>query len=171
MALRYRHMKDIAYDECTNLSLPQGMEWEPVTPDDADTLSTFLTSIPSERTAWFNPHPFDPTTLRRMAASHSFVMLKVTYQGKIIGYHFLRCFFIGKAFHGLIVAEEMAGHGIGTQMWQLGAAICTRAGMAMEATIHRDNTASLASCRRGCNTTVITTLPNGYLHIGIKIKN
>ena len=92
-------------------------------------------------------------------------MFKVTHGGRIVGYHFLRCFFTGKAFHGLIVADDMAGRGIGTHMWALAADICQRLDLDMQATIHPDNIASLTSCRRGCDTTIIATLPNGYLQV------
>ncbi len=162
---RYPRIKSIAEEEARHIATDDSIEWSLVTPDDAERLSAFLTSIPLERKQWFDPHPFDAATLRRMASGHSFVMLKVTKGNEIVGYHFLRCFFIGKAFHGLIVSESAAGHGIGTRMWSLGAAISARAGLMMEATISESNLPSLTSCRRGCRTTVLSTLPGGYLHL------
>lgn len=176
MGLRYPALHRQAAQICAAQTQLEGMQWTPVLPSDAEALSDFLTSLSGERTTWFAPHPFGVATLRGMAAGNSFLMFKVTYGGRIVGYHFLRCFFTGRAFHGLIVAEEMAGRGIGTRMWALAADICTRNSLAMQATIHRDNTASLTSCRRGCNPTIIATLPDGYLQFHCrprakKIKN
>ena len=165
MALRYSRLRDQAVVACRTIACPSQTEWSLVTPDDAPSLSAFLTSMPERLTAWFAPHPFDPATLRRMACGNSFVMFKVTHGGRIVGYHFLRCFFTGKAFHGLIVADDMAGRGIGTHMWALAADICQRLGLDMQATIHPDNIASLTSCRHGCDATIISTLSNGYLQV------
>lgn len=165
MALRYPRLRDQAVAACRTIACLSQTEWSLVTPDDAPSLSAFLTSMPERLTAWFAPHPFDPSTLRRMACGNSFVMLKVTHGGRIVGYHFLRCFFTGKAFHGLIVADDMAGRGIGTHMWALAADICQRLGLDMQATIHPENIASLTSCRHGCDATIISTLSNGYLQV------
>ncbi len=170
MALRYSRLRDQAVVACRTIACPSQTEWSLVTPDDAPSLSAFLTSMPERLTAWFAPHPFDPATLRRMACGNSFVMFKVTHGGRIVGYHFLRCFFTGKAFHGLIVADDMAGRGIGTHMWALAADICQRLGLAMQATIHPDNIASLTSCRHGCDATIISTLSNGYLQVKCRKK-
>lgn len=170
MALRYSRLRDQAVVACRTIACPSQTEWSLVTPDDAPSLSAFLTSMPERLTAWFAPHPFDPSTLRRMACGNSFVMLKVTHGGRIVGYHFLRCFFTGKAFHGLIVADDMAGRGIGTHMWALAADICQRLGLDMQATIHPDNIASLTSCRHGCDATIISTLSNGYLQVKCRKK-
>lgn len=170
MALRYSRLRDQAVVACRTIACPSQTEWSLVTPDDAPSLSAFLTPMPERLTAWFAPHPFDPATLRRMACGNSFVMFKVTHGGRIVGYHFLRCFFTGKAFHGLIVADDMAGRGIGTHMWALAADICQRLGLDMQATIHPDNIASLTSCRHGCDATIISTLSNGYLQVKCRKK-
>lgn len=170
---RYPRIKTIAAAEARLMTATaDGLKWSVVIPDDAVRLSAYLSSIPPERTQWFDPHPFDAATLRRMASGHSYVMLKVSRGDEIVGYHFLRCFFIGKAFHGLIVSESAAGRGIGARMWSLGAAIADRTGLVMEATISESNLPSLASCRRGCHATLISRLPGNFLHLRCeKIKN
>ena len=170
MALRYPRLRSEAVAAYRNFACPPDVEWSLVTIDDVPALSAFLTSVPERRTVWFAPHPFDADTLGCMVRGNSFVMLKVTRDGRIVGYHFLRCFFTGKAFHGLIVADEMSGHGIGTHMWALAADICERLRLDMQATIHPDNIASLTSCRHGCDSTVIATLPNGYLQLKCRKK-
>ena len=109
----------------------------------------------------------DPDTMFRMASGRSFVMFKVTGRdGDIVGYHFLRCFWTGRTFHGLTVAPEAGGRGIGGDMWALGARIATSAGMDMRATISESNLPSLRSCRRATRCTVIERLPDGYLLVG-----
>lgn len=170
MRLRYPHLPETAASLATATSRT-GFKWDIVTPSDADELSRFLNSISTERLQYFDPHPFDATTLRSMASSRSFVMLKVTDGSRIVGYHFLRCFFIGKAFHGLIVDASVAGHGIGTAMWSLGAEISHAAGLRMFATISEDNLPSLTSCRNGCSTHITERFSNGYLLISCEPKS
>lgn len=170
MRLRYPRLPEIAATLAASRTV-DGLEWSIVTPDDADRLSRFLTSIPSERLQYFDPHPFDPSTLRTMASSRSFVMLKVTDGNRIVGYHFLRCFFIGKTFHGLIVDAATTGRGIGTAMWSLGAEISHSAGLRMFATISEDNLPSLTSCHNGCATRIAERLDSGYLLISCSPKS
>lgn len=160
MRLRYPKLPSIAKEITKETN---DLAWRVVTPGDAPALSSFLNSIPPERLRYFDPHPFDPQTLRRMASNSSFVMLKVMDRDRIVGYHFLRCFFIGKAFHGLIVDQEYAGKGIGTAMWAIGAEICNAAGLKMFATVSEKNTPSLNSCRKGCHTRIVEHLPDGYM--------
>jgi len=164
MRLRYPDLPEKAKLAAASVSY-HGLHWSIVTPDDAEEMSSFLNSIPADRLKHFNPHPFDSDTLRRIASNRSFVMFKVYNQKGIVGYHFLRCFFIGKAFHGLIVDSSYCGKGIGTAMWALGAEICHLAGLRMFATISEANLPSLASCRRGCSATIVKRINGGYLLI------
>ena len=168
-ALRYPRLKEIAERECAKVS-GEELTWSLVTPDDVPALTRFLNGIPEERLGYFAPHPFDEATLRRMAKGSSFVMLKVTTPTEIAGYHFLRCFFIGRAFHGLIVDHRYGGKGIGSTMWRLGANIARQSGMEMYATISKDNLPSLNSCRRGCETQVTEQLAEGYLLLKLRPK-
>lgn len=138
--------------------------------DDAVRLSEFLRSQSAARLEYFNPHPFDAETLRRLGANRAFRMMKVVDRtdGEIAGYFFLRCFFVGKAFHGLIVDARHEGRGIGSAMWALSAEICRRAGLRMFATVAEHNLPSLASARRGTEVEVVERLANEYLLIECK---
>lgn len=168
--MRYRDLHSIV-DKMIESEHHAGFKWSRIEPDDATSLSDFLTAIPPERLQYFRPHPFDIATLSRMARGCSFLMFKVTdTNDQIAGYHFLRLFFIGKAFHGLIVSEDASGKGIGTRMWALGASICKTLGMKMEATVSETNLPSLASARRACHTTILSHLPGGYLHLSLSEK-
>lgn len=167
MRLRYPGMRAVAAAEVAALNArrgPRDLSWSLVEPADAVALSEFLSGLGEERMAHFHPHAFDSHTLARMARGHSFVMLKVTgVGGRVVGYHFLRCFFTGRTFHGLAVAREAGGRGIGGEMWALGARIARRCGMRMRATISESNQASLRSCRRATRCTILSRLPDGYL--------
>lgn len=166
MRLRYPELPSIA-EKVASMGT-NDLTWKVVTSAYAPALSSFLNSIPPDRLRHFDPHPFDPQTIRCMASSGSFVMLKVLDGERIVGYHFLRCFFIGKAFHGLIVDQEYAGKGIGTKMWALGAEICEAAGLKMFATISKENTPSLNSCRKGCRIRIVEHLSDGYMLLSCK---
>lgn len=169
--LRYPRAKAVAIKEIEqhNLKNP-ALRWSLVTPAGAERLSEFLTSLPEERTRYFAAHSFTPNALRRMASGRSFIMLKVEdcASGQIVGYHFLRCFFIGRSFHGLIVFDQASGRGIGTAMWALGAEIAAAVGMTMRATISEHNLPSLRSCQRGTDCTILERMPDGYLLVDCK---
>lgn len=164
MRIRYPKLHKIA-SKIILSSRHLNFEWSPVTYADIQNLSHFLTSIPNNRLQHFNPHKFDIDTLKSMLSNHLFIMMKVTDGNSIIGYHFLRCFFIGKAFHGLIVDDNYGGKGIGTKMWSIATNICNEAGIRMFATISENNQPSLNSCRKGCNATIVKQLSDSYLLI------
>lgn len=165
MRLRYPGLAAIAAREIAAASAAAGkFSFSPVSADDLPGLSRFLTSLPEESLMFFRPHDFDPATMSRLHRSGSFVMIAArNASGELVGYNFLRCFADGRCFHGLVVGPGARGLGIGTAMWNLGAAIASSAGMKMFATISESNTASLTSCTRGCSATTVEKLPNGYL--------
>lgn len=164
--LRYgRRLKTTAASHAAAIGTP-GYTWSLVSPDDAEALSAFLETLPADSLRWFKPHPFTPTALRRMASGLSFVMFKVSdAQSRIVGYNFLRLFFIGKAFHGLAVGTECRGQGLGRHMWALGAEVCAEAGIRMHATVSLDNLPSLHSCRRATRCTEVRRLPGGFIEV------
>ncbi|MCH5326589.1 MAG: hypothetical protein J1E29_05230 [Duncaniella sp.] len=172
-ALRYPRLKAIAAAQAaiTNATRTDGITFSIVTTADAEELSLFLTSMPDERVSHFNPHPFDVATLRRMARGSAFVMWKVTdASGICVGYNFLRCFFNGKSFHGLAVAANAEGRGIGGDMWALGARTAAALGLTMRATISESNLPSLRSCRRATDCSVIDRLDNNYILVECRPK-
>lgn len=162
MRLRYPQLHSIAAKKLSSTKL-HSLKWSIITEEDVPYLATFLQSIPHEELKYFNPHPFDIHTLRSMVKSRSFLMMKVTDADMIVGYHFLRCFFIGKAFHGLIVNPKFRGKKIGTYMWTIATEICHSSGLNMFATISKRNRSSFYSCHKGCNAIVTTHLDDDYL--------
>lgn len=141
--------------------------------DDIPALSRFLTGLPAGYLACFNPHPFDEKSLERLFANKAFLMMKITAakaEDSIVGYFFLRCFFVGKAFHGLLVDKEYSGCGLGTTMWALSMRICHAAGLRMFATISVGNTASLRSVAKATHVELVENLDNDYQLVECKLK-
>jgi len=143
-----------------------GASFSRIVSADLPALERFLLSQPADNLRWFSPHAFDAKTLHRLYRNPSFLMMKVTApDGVMAGYFFLRCFFIGRAFAGLIVDKRYQNRGIGARIWACCAAICAKAGLKMQATISPENLPSVHSCRKGTEITQVTNLDNGYLAV------
>ena len=141
--------------------------------EDLSSLESFLQAQTPETLKWFNPHAFDAKTLRRLYNNPSFLMMKVYNEdnGCIAGYFFLRCFFIGQAFAGLIVDPQYQNRGIGSRIWQLQSEICAECRLRMRATISSENKPSIASCQNGTAAIKLHQLDGGYLAMECKINN
>lgn len=149
-----------------------GFSFSLVGSGDIDALASFLGRQPEAALAYFHPHGFDRETLCRLLWNRAFVMMKVVREadGLMVGYFFLRCFFIGRAFHGLIVAPEAAGRGIGTKMWATAADICHAERLRMFATISAKNVPSLRSCGRGTAMRIVERLADDYMLVECEPK-
>lgn len=121
---------------------------------------------------WFHPHDFDLDTLNRLFLNPAFLMMAVYEKkgGRLVGYFFLRCFFIGRAFAGLLVDPEWQNRGIGTTIWASCAEICSQARIRMQATLSTENKPSMASCRKGTNFRQVQALEDHYLAIECQQK-
>ena len=123
---------------------------------------------------FFKPHAFDEMTLRKLQRRKSFLMFCVRdSESRIVGYFFLRCFFVGKAFLGKMVDVNAQGKGIGTQICLCAMEIAKALGMRMFETISKDNIASLRSTEKVLNVRIVEEMENGYLYIedlGIKTE-
>ena len=150
-------------DEVLARQAVEGFLFSRVETTDLPVLEQFLAAQPADNLRWFSPHAFDAKTLRRLYSNPSFLMMKVTSpEGTMAGYFFLRCFFIGRAFAGLIVDKRYQNRGIGSRIWACCAAICSKARLKMQATISPENLPSVHSCRNGTEITQVTDLDNGY---------
>ena len=112
-------------------------------------------------------------TLGTMLANPTYVMMKVTQESNpevIIGYFFMRCFFIGKVFHGLIVDEKFKNQGIGTEMWRITNLICDSLKLRMYATVSLHNQASLSSAKKATDIIITENLANDFYLIECKPK-
>ena len=133
---------------------------------DVPALARFFAAQPGEAFQFFRPHEFDAKTLRKLQRRKSFLMYCVRdEEGRIVGYFFLRCFFIGKAFLGTMVDVNSQGKGIGTQMCLCAMDIAQALGLRMFETISKENIASLRSTEKVLDTRIVEEMANGYLYI------
>lgn len=163
--LRCRHLAEKAETVLAGREVA-GCRFSLVGQSDLAALERFLKSQPQSNLTWFSPHAFDAATLHRLHRNPAFLMMKVTApDGSLIAYFFLRCFFIGRAFAGLIVDRSFQNQGIGTCIWASSAEICKRAGLRMQATISPDNQPSMHSCKKGTDVKPVADLEDGYLAV------
>jgi GNAT superfamily N-acetyltransferase len=141
--------------------------------EDISPLENFLQAQTPETLKWFNPHAFDAKTLRKLYRNPAFLMMKVYNEdsGRIAGYFFLRCFFIGQAFTGILVDPEWQNLGIASRIWQLQTEICAQCKLRLRATIASENKSCIAACHNGTTVSELQQLDNGYLAMECKINN
>ncbi len=148
-----------------------GCSFATVQKSDLDSLKHFLDKQPKDYLEWFDPHDFDLKTLERLFKNPAFLMMKVcSDSGEMVGYFFLRSFFVGRSFAGLLVDRDWQNRGIGSQIWHLQSQICKSCGLKMRATISTDNKPSIASCRKGTSMTELQKLENGYIAVECKTE-
>lgn len=121
----------------------------------------------------FNPHDFNEATLSSMLANNAYSLMKVTKEGSehIVGYFFIRSFFVGRAFHGLLTDEKFSNMGVGTSMWKISMEICRNLGLRMFATMSESNRASFRSAQKATDVEVVQNLDNNYLLIECRKKH
>ena len=169
---RFRYRKKARFVE-TVLDAAQaaGCRFSILKKEDLPKLEQFLSRQDEDNLRWFHPHAFDRETLEWFFRNPAFLMMKVTTpDGSMVGYFFLRGFFIGRAFAGLIVDKSWQNQGIGTAIWAACAEICQYARLRMQATISTDNKPSMASCRKGTDICGMEALENHYLAVECKQK-
>jgi len=131
------------------------------TAQDAQALVNFFSLQSQASFTYFHPHLFDTHTINNLIRRHSMVMW-VTYDNqRIIGYAFLRCFCMGKAYRGYMVDEQHRGQGIGRR---LGLALNTTQQILNIHTyksISPQNIASLALAKATCHILPQETAKNG----------
>lgn len=133
--------------------------------DDIPDLASFFSKQPEEAFEYFKPHGFDEKSLTKLVKHPSMLMYVVKDEGTIVGYFFLRCFFIGKSYLGKMVDFHRQGQGIGQKMCCCAMDIASSLGIRMFETISKDNLASLYSTQKVLETKIIEEMANGYLYI------
>ena len=132
---------------------------------DVQLLVAFFAKQPEDSYTYFRPHEFDEKTIRRLVRNRSQLMFLVYDDKDLIGYYFLRCFFMGKSFLGKMVDHNHQGKGVGKLMCQSAMDVATHLHMRMFETISKDNISSLYSTQKVLDTKIIEELDNNYIYI------
>lgn len=170
--VRYRQLKTKSREVLKNKFL-DGFTFSMVEPRDIPAIIEMHDRQNPEYIRNFNPHPFNQPTLSDMASNNAYSLMKVTddSSGKLVGYFFIRSFFVGKAFHGLLTDERFANKGIGSAMWRISMEICHLTGLSMFATMAQDNIASLKSAKNGTKVNIVNQLDNSFILIECGLKH
>ncbi len=136
-----------------------------VSRSDISCLSRFLREQADERLEYFRPHDFDEDTLGRLLRNKAFLMMMVQNKAdsSVVGYFFLRCFFVGKAFHGFLVDKDWEGRGIGSTMMNINMNICRKKRLRLFSTVSQENKASMRASEKVCHVKSRRPLNNGYM--------
>lgn len=131
--------------------------------NDCDTLVQFFAEQPSEAFEFFHPHGFKKKDVDRILGNASFLAFGVFDGNKIIGYCFLRSFFMGKSYFGKIVDYRYRGKGIAKNMSLEAVSVAAKLGVHMYGSISKDNKSSLYSAKSVLDIKIIKELPNNYM--------
>lgn len=132
---------------------------------DVDALVAFFLGQPKESYDFFQPHEFDAKTIKRLIERESYLFFIVLDEQKIIGYYFLRSFFMGKSYLGKIVHDCYRGKGIGKMMCLSAMEVATTIGLHMYETISKENLASLYSSQKVLDVKIIEEMDNNYIYV------
>lgn len=159
----YKTLDQTTSDILNNYS-KEGFIFSKLQEADINDLMDFRKRQDNSYLIYFDPHPFNRETIEKMLLFKSYSLMKINEKssGRLVGYFFLRCFFIGKAFHGLITDNKFVNRGLGTSMWEISMRICDRMGLRMFATISKHNTPSLTSAKKATMVRIVENLDNDY---------
>lgn len=135
------------------------------TMDDVLPLAAFFAKQPAESFTYFQPHGFDEKSIKRLVNNKAYLVFLVYDEKDLVGYYFLRCFFIGKCFLGKIVDFEHQGKGIGKMMCLSAMDVATSLQMRMFETISKENISSLYSTQKVLDTKLVKEMDNNYIYI------
>ena len=134
---------------------------EYLTKEDVGALVQFFGEQPEEAFMYFKPHGFDGKTIRKIQNSRSFLAFVVKDKGVIVGYFFLRCYFMGKCFRGYMVDYRQRNRGISKLTSKVMTDVAEMLGIPSYGTIAPENVASMKSQ----NATVLRQLENGDYYV------
>lgn len=164
--IRYKNLKKESERALSNYHM-DGFSFSPVTVQDVIPIIQMRNRQRPSYIENFNPHDFNESTLLSMLDNNAYSLMKVTREAtdEIVGYFFLRSFFVGRAFHGLLTDEKFTNRGIGTSMWKISMEICRTMGLRMFATMSQNNRASFRSAQKATEVKIVDNLDNNYLLI------
>ena len=132
---------------------------------DIDAIVTFFEAQPKESFDFFKPHSFDAPTTKKLIKNKSYLFFIVLDNNKVVGYYFLRSFFVGKSYLGKLVDYRYRGKGIGKMMCLSAMEVAIHCGLRMFETISKDNLASLYSTQKVLDTRIIEEMEDNYIYI------
>lgn len=133
--------------------------------EDVQSMVAFFARQPEEAYTYFQPHDFDEKSIKRLVKNKAYLIFLVCNDKDIVGYYFLRCFFIGKSFLGKMVDHGHQGKGIGKMMCLSAMDVATVLHLRMFETISKDNISSLYSTQKVLDTRIIEEMENNYIYI------
>lgn len=133
-----------------------------------ENLVRFFNEQPESAFEFFKPHAFDAKTLDKLRRNKSFLTFVVKDNNRIVGYFFLRCFFIGKCFRGKIVDYRHRNKGIAKMMGLIMYDIAHYLGIPAYSTISPGNVASLKSSSAVTDFEILKRLDNGDYYVKYK---
>lgn len=133
--------------------------------EDVQPMADFFAEQPKEAYTFFQPHGFDEKSIKRLIKNRSQLMFLVYDDQILVGYYFLRCFFLGKSFLGKIVDHRYQGKGIGQMMCKSAMEVANLLGLRMFETISKDNISSLYSTQKVLDTKIVEEMDNNYIYI------
>lgn len=132
---------------------------------DVDAIVSFFQAQPSESFEFFKPHEFDAKTTKKLIKNKSYLFFIVLDGSQVVGYYFLRSFFMGKSYLGKLVDYRYRGKGIGKKMCLSAMEVAIHCGLRMYETISKDNLASLYSTQKVLDTRIIEEMEDNYIYI------
>ena len=130
-----------------------------------DGLTRFFHEQPEEAFEFFKPHAFDSKTLGKLQKNKAFLSFIVQKEDAIVGYFFLRCYFMGKCFRGYMVDYRWRNKGISKLTAKVMTDIATLLEIPSYGTIAPENMASMKSQGAVNDIKIIEQLANGDYYV------
>ena len=122
---------------------------------DVDAIISFFEAQPKESFDFFKPHLFNAPTTKKLIKNRSYLFFIVLDGSQVVGYYFLRSFFMGKSYLGKLVDYRYRGKGIGKMMCLSAMEVAIHCGLRRYETISKENLASLYSTQKVLDTRII----------------
>ncbi len=134
---------------------------------------SFFDNQPEVAYKFFRPHGFDAKSIERMQRNKSFIsyVFRDEENGKIVGYFFLRSFFMGKAYRGRMVDYSYQSKGLATLGNQLMNEIGFGIGLDIYETVSRKNIASYRSSIAASKMKVVKEMDNDEVLLEVVREN
>ena len=139
---------------------------ESLTEDTIPLLAHFFEEQPDEAFEFFKPHSFDERTLRKLQRNKAFLAYVVKNDSStIVGYFFLRCYFMGKCFRGYMVDSRWRNRGISKLTAKVMTDVASLLGIPSYGTIAPENMPSMKSQGAVNDIKIIRQLENGDYYV------